>query len=209
MLLAALERRAVDRDQHLRPALGEGFRDFRKPPILADHQAEAEAAERHRAGGGAGVEDALLVEHAVIGQLVLGAARGDAAIVEQEQRVVQPAAVTPRTADHECRAAVGGLGGEGRDGRFAIGDEGGLADQVLGRIAADRELGGDDEIGAEAGGFRAGGADAGDVGLDLPEMEVDLGECDAKGLTSGRHGRKLGAGEGARNECGGPGSGSV
>jgi hypothetical protein len=50
----------------------EGFRDIWEPPILADKHAEAEAAEADGAGGGAGVENALVVEHAVIGEFVLG-----------------------------------------------------------------------------------------------------------------------------------------
>jgi hypothetical protein len=112
VLLRRLEGGAVDGDQDLRPALLQRLRHGGEPPILADHQAEPDAAEDAGAGRGAGGEDALVVEDAVVRQLMLGAAGHHLAAIEQEERVVQPAAVHPGAADDEARAAIGGLGGQ-------------------------------------------------------------------------------------------------
>ena len=151
------------------------------PEVLADHQAEAPAAEGDGAGAGAGVEHALVVEDAVIGQFVLGAAGGDAAAIEDEGGVVKLGAVAPGAADDQAGAAIGRVGGEGFDGGFGGVDEGGLADEVFGRVAADGEFGGDDEVGAHGGGGGAGAADAGEIGVDLADMHIELRECDLHG----------------------------
>ena len=63
-------------------------------------------------GSGPGCEDALFVERAVIGQLVLAGDAGDLAAFEQEGGVVQLAMLGERRADDQRRAAIGGGVGE-------------------------------------------------------------------------------------------------
>jgi hypothetical protein len=65
----------------------------------------------------------------------------------------------PGAADDETRPAVARLLGERLDGLPASGDEGGLEDQVLGRIAGDGELGRDRQVGALPGRLGPGLAD--------------------------------------------------
>jgi hypothetical protein len=65
---------------------------------------------------------------------------------------VAPPAFHPGAADDEARAAIGGLGGQRFDPLRAGLDEGGLEDEVLGRVAGDGEFGGDDQVGAGGGG---------------------------------------------------------
>ena len=61
-------------------------------------------------GIGPGVEDALLVEHAVVRQVDLVAHGRDLAAVEQQMTSCELAVLAPGRADDHARAAVGGLG---------------------------------------------------------------------------------------------------
>ena len=84
-------------------------------------------------------------------------------VVEQERRVVELTVARPGRADQERRSPVAGIPGELAD---AVGDgilKRGLEDQVLGRIARDRELARDHQIGGVRAGLGAGPADALDV----------------------------------------------
>ena len=62
------------------------LRNIRKPHVFADHHAEGLASEGDRRGQGAGFENALLVKHAVIGQVVFERCRFDLAMLDQMQR---------------------------------------------------------------------------------------------------------------------------
>ena len=146
------------------------------------------AAERHRAEDWTGVEHPFVVEHAVIGQLVLGAAGGDAAALEQIGGVVQPVAVVPGAADNQRRTAIGGVGGEVGDRRLAGGDEGRLADQILGRVAGNGKLRRHHQPGPEGGPLRTGAAQTQKIVLHRTDMRVDLGQCDPERLG---HAQKL------------------
>ena len=181
LVLAVLEGGAVDGEQELGAGSGEGFGHGGEPPILTDEQAETETAEVHRHGDGAGGEDALFVEHTVVGELVLFAFGDDFAIVEDEGGVVQSGAVAPGGADDDAGAAVSGVFGEVLGGCFAGGDEGGFEDEVLGRVAGDGEFGGDEEVRAHGGGLRTRGADEGEVFVDGADVAVELGDGDAEG----------------------------
>ena len=127
LMLFRLEGRTIDGDQDFRAGFAQSFGNRREPPILANHQAKAEAAKGNRARRGAGIEHALVVKHAVIRQFMLGAPRGDLPGFQQEQRVENLLAIPPGATHHQARAAIGGLGGERGNFGFAGGDEGGLA----------------------------------------------------------------------------------
>ena len=58
---------SVQDDQHLGPRFIQAFGHVLEPHVFADHDTQARAPERHRAGQGALLEQALFVEHAVIG----------------------------------------------------------------------------------------------------------------------------------------------
>ena len=92
-----------------------------------------------------GRERALLVEDAVVGQLALVVARQDLAVRDHERGVAHAVAVEPRAAHDERQldlaASTLGLG-------LAGAQEGGPQQQVLGRIARDRELRREHELGA-------------------------------------------------------------
>ena len=192
-MLVGLEGRSVDREQHLGAGLAQRLGDGGQPPILADHQPDAEAAEGDGAGHRAGIEDALFVEDAVVRQLVLGAARGDAPALEQEGGVVQPVTIRPGAAHDQPRPAIGGLGRELGDDIGAGGDIGRLAHKVLGQVAADREFRRHHQFGAEARTLGPRGADAFRIGAQRADMRgVDLGKRDLQRVGHDR--RNLGMG---------------
>ena len=133
------------------PDLLEALDDIRRPDVLADRQAEAHAAEidrpRHRPGG----EDALLVEHAVVGQVVLIALGGDGSAVEQQDRVVELAPVPPRRRDQHRRLAGDGFRRQLFHRRFNPVLKKRLQNQIFGRVSRHHQLGKDDQIDTRTG----------------------------------------------------------
>ena len=99
---------------------------------------------------------------------------GDVASVEQHGGVVKQAILAPWRADQNPRTAVIGLGGQFVDAFLDGVLEGALEDKVLGRVAGNRKLPADHQIGA---GFRclgSGGADAVQVAVDIADGRIDL-----------------------------------
>ena len=159
VLLAVLERRAVGDDQDLGPALTQALGDVLEPHVLADHDTQAYRLARgqrqaHRARDRAGLEDALLVEHAVVGQGMLVDPADDGATGEHERGVVEPPAVAPRGTHDQGRAAIGGVAGELIQGVARVLADGRLEHQVLGRVAHQEQLGQHEEIGPGRGPLR-------------------------------------------------------
>ena len=71
-----------------RSGLEQAFTNVGRPDILADRHAQPHPPQRHRSGQRAGGEDALLVEGAVVGQVVLAGDAGDPAMIDQRHRIV-------------------------------------------------------------------------------------------------------------------------
>ena len=179
LLLALPIGRTVGRDQYLGAGLGQAFADLLEPDVLADRQAEPEAAEADRSGQRPDLEDAQLVEDAVIGQLDLVAQGLDLAAVEQRDGVVALVLVRPGRADDDARAAIGGVGGQRLDRPAAGVLEGRLEHQVLRRIAGDEQFRQDHEVGAEAGGLGARFAGLLQVAVDVADHGIELGDRNA------------------------------
>ena len=95
---AAAVGRGIGDEQNFATGLGDAFDRLRLPDILADRNADADAAEIHRPRQGTGRKDAFLVEDAVIRQIHLETERGDAAAVEKRHGVVELAVLQPRRA---------------------------------------------------------------------------------------------------------------
>ena len=183
--------RAVGRDQHLGAGLGQALRDLLEPDVLADRQAEPQPTEADRTRQRSDLEDAKLVEDAVVGQFDLVAQRLDLATVEQRDGVVALALVRPGRADDDARAAIGGVGGQRLDGLAAGVLESRLEHQVLRRIAGDEQLRQDQEIGPGRGGLSARRAGLLHIAVDVADHDVELGGREAKGVGEiCRHGRR-------------------
>ena len=126
-------------------------------------------------GAGPGGEDAFLVEHAVIRQLVLEAQARDLALGQQQRGVVELAVLGPGRAQQHRRAAARGLG-EFLNCALAGGDEGGLQDQILGRVARNEQFRGHHQIGALPFRFLQGALELGEIARDVAHDRVELGD---------------------------------
>ena len=188
VVLVARVRRAVRHDEDFRAGLaqaldhvlvGGGLVD---PDVLADRHADAHALERHGAGRLSGHEHPLLVEHAVVRQVDLVADRSDPPAIEQGAGVVELAVLDPWGADQHRGSAVGRLARQRFDGRAAGRLERGFQHQVFRRIAADEQLGKDDQVGAVGGRAGARLARLRSVAFDVAHGRVELGERDGEAV---------------------------
>jgi hypothetical protein len=184
VLLVGLERRAVRHDQDLGAGFLQALRDVLGPHVLADHTADANLIaaagqrERHRTGNRAGREDPLLVEHAVVRQVVLVAGSDDPAALQKQHGVVELAAIAPGRADDQRRAMIGGVLCERLDGALGIVLQGRLEHQVLRRVADHHELGEHDEVRPRLDRAGARGTDQGEIVLDRADRRIDLRDRD-------------------------------
>ena len=156
--LADVEGRGVDHGQQLGPRLLRQLRRLVEPRVLADQQAHAHAAGLKHAGALPRHEVATLVEHLVVGKLALRVRRDDPAVGEQRCRVVAQGhrdrpgpelagrAILMRMADDDLEPRQGGepSGAVGQRVGARL-HERGPEQQVLRRVAAERELGDDEE----------------------------------------------------------------
>ena len=142
----------VDHEQiSCAPACGRRSRRLRLPDVLADQQAEADAVElEHGRLPSPGCEIALLVEHRVVRQLdSCGGCASDLAVADQRRGVVDRVADVLRIADgttampSHARRAPSRTRASTRARRKPP-----MQQQVLGRIAGERELREQHEIGA-------------------------------------------------------------
>jgi hypothetical protein len=177
--LARVVGRAVDRQQHLRPRGGRAARRLGTPEVLADGDAELDALHLHHAGLRARLEVALLVEHAVVRQGLLAVDDGRAVRPQQDGAVVDGVAVVLGIADEDGHAVQALAEALERLGDVAR--EAAVEQQVLGRIAAQRELREHDEVRAQ-GVVRAPAElqHVRDVGLDVADDGVGLGDGDSR-----------------------------
>ena len=129
---------------------------------------------------GPGLENALLVELAVVGQVDLVALGQRLAGVGDDDRIVDAALALQRRADDDARSAVGRIGNQ-RFGRALAGaQEGGLVDEVLGRITGDEQLGEQDEVGALARRIGPRLARLGEIAGDVADDRIELRDGDAQ-----------------------------
>ena len=167
VVLVQLVRRAVDVDHqaHAGPA-GRGERAAGLPEVLADGQCHVDPAEPDHGQAVARLEVAVLVEDAVVGQVVLEVGGDHVAAEQQRAGVARPAAgggvgagrrrtVGVEVADDDrqvaqtVRGQVGGEVPQRRSGRL---DERTPEDEVLDRVPGEHHLGERDELGAGVGG---------------------------------------------------------
>ena len=182
--LALLVRRAVDGQQQVDAHVSE-FGDGAAvlPDVLADSDADARAVDVEHDGALAGREDAELVEDAVVGQEVLVVAGPDVSAVQHDEAVARLAVgvVGADRADDDVQAAhafVAECGGE-PVGRVPCGrPEGRAQREVLDRIAGERHLREDDDVGAALHGAAREIEDLAGVAVKVADAGVDLRECE-------------------------------
>ena len=190
--LVALVRRGVGHEQNFAARFEDALDRVGTPDVLADRHADAHAAKDDRPRRRAGGEDALLVEHAVIGQVDLEPHRLDPPAVEERHGVVELAVLDPGQADQHRRPAVGGVARQLLASRAAGLLERGLQHQILGRIAGEIELRRQHDVGAEGGGLLARFAQAVAIARDVADDRGDLGERNDEAVADGSgHGPRL------------------
>ena len=175
--LAGVEGRGVDVDDDR----GAGERGVAGgavgvPDVLADGGGDRDAADDEARRPRARLEVALLVEDAVVWEALLAVAGDDAPAVDEGGAVVEHA-VELEAADDE-RGQPLRVARERLEGGDGLVDERRAQQQVLGRVAADRELGEGDEVGVALGGAARGVEDQRAVAREVADGAVDLGERD-------------------------------
>ena len=125
----------------------------------------------------AGLEVALLVEDAVVGQVHLAVDRVHAAAGEHRARVVD---VVGELGKADQGHDPVGPGGDPVQRCACIGEEVLLEQEVLRRIPGDRELGKQDQLGARLAGLLQAGDDLPFVARDVADGHVELAERDLK-----------------------------
>ncbi len=174
-----MERGSVDVNDEPRPGSARLGRRAFDPDVLADAERRRDPLDRYDGGAGAWGKITLLVEDAVVRELLFVVSLGYHASPDQGAGVVQAARVRMRMAQDDrdprnrTRDPLQGLcygPGEAR-----------AQEQVLGGIARQSQLGEDDEPGAQGiARLRCGLDHARRVARDVADPEVELGERDAQ-----------------------------
>ncbi len=150
------------------------------PGVLADGQADGHAVQVEGGVLLGGLEVAHLVEDVVVRQQHLVAALDDAAVLEHRGGVGGPPAVggggAGEVADDDGDAV--GAGGQLADGLLIGAQEGGAFGEVLGGIAAEGQLGQQDQVGPALGGLADGVLGPAQIPLNVADGRVNLSERD-------------------------------
>ena len=156
----------------------------RLPDVLADAHPDRDPVELEDGGLCAALEVALLVEDAVVGQVHLAVDGRDLAVGEHRRGVVDVlGALGKADQRHDPARARGQL--VKRRGRLL--EEGRLQQQVLGWVAAQRQLGEDDQRGARVASRRGLLGDLRGVAVDVAHGRVDLRQRDPQQVLSRGH----------------------
>ena len=156
----------------------QAHRDARLPDVLADRQPDRDAVDLDDRGAGAALEVADLVEDAVVRQVDLAVVRLHRSVGEDRGGVVDVQAALGVADD---RDDAGRVLRDALDRRARVGEEVLLQQQVLGRVAGDRQLGEEDHLGSRAARAAQAVADLRLVAGDVADDGVDLGQRDAQG----------------------------
>ena len=187
LALAEVVRRGREVDDQRRTVTRRGMRRaVRHPDVLADRQTHTLAGHVNDHGTVARDERALLVEHAVVRQRHLVEARLDLAVAQQVRGVAHARGARVRAADDD------------RDGQtdrefgnrcLARRHERRAQHEILGRIAADRKLRRDDQLGTLFGGTVDRSADQRGIAGEVADRRIKLGEREAHACSLLRFGR--------------------
>ena len=130
-----------------------------------------------RVGLVAGREVAGLVEHRVVRQQTLAVGAEHPAVGAHGGGVEQVEVLVDVAEHGDAPSRVAGQAGQRR---LVVGDEAGLEDEVLGRVAGDRQLGEGGDVAAGLLGQVVGVEDLGDVAVEVTDGRVELRQGDAQ-----------------------------
>ena len=199
VVLVQLVRRPVDVHDQAHPrARGRGEGSARLPQVLADGQRDVDAVpvdrESYDLQRVAGNEVPVLVEDAVVGQVVLEVRRVHPTVAQHGERIAGTAAggrlgADPRRTvgvevadDHGdvAQPVLGQVAGQRLHGRLRRGHERLTEDEVLDRIAGQHHLREGDQVGAGLGRLAGPAAHQSRVASEVAHGRVYLGEGEAQ-----------------------------
>ncbi len=160
-----------------------GDRPVGRPGVLADDDTHPHPADDEElAFVGAGHEVPLLVEDAVVGEEALAVDAPHRPLAAHRGRVEQVAA---RVHEADDGRAPPRAGGQLLQGGLVVGDEAGLEEQVLGRVAGDGQLREHGQVTALGLGRVEGGEDPAQVPVEVAHDQVQLagGDPNARHVT--------------------------
>ena len=177
--LAGVEGRRVDVDNDLGAgvALDGGGADG-IPDVLADVDADVAAVDDINGTEVAAPEVAVLIEHAVVGQVHLAVPVEDTTVVDDGGGVGDVVADLDASDDD---GDAPGRGGDALDGGGVVGKEGWLEEEVLGRIAGNGKLREGNQVGVGGPGLVNQLDDAGGVAGNVADGGVELAEGQPEG----------------------------
>ena len=179
LLKAERIRRTIDDYDELRACLLRGDRGIGLPDVFADQDGDTNAVQLHDAGFAPVFEVALLVEHAVVRQFLLAIVGERLAIADQRRRVVDVRAGVLGVADHDADPA--GFCSHALERGGDLLTQAVVKQQILGRIAAEREFRKQNQIGFESvAGFSRRVDHALRVAGDIADEQIELSERDAE-----------------------------
>jgi hypothetical protein len=173
-------------------------------PASAWVDPDRDAVELEERRLGAGLEVALLVEHAVVGQEHLAVDGPDLAVGQHGGRVVDVVGALGEADQRHDVADVRSQLVQRRAGGVA---EVRLQQEVLGRVAGQGQLGEHDELRAGLPRTRGRVGDPGGVPVDVADDRVDLRQRDAQRLRPNRHRAQYAAGGAGRTRLHGAAQG--
>jgi len=171
--------RGIGRDDNLRASCTGGPRRFGSPHIFADDHTNSDSGHFDDQRLITRNEIATLVEDGVVGQVPLVVGAENLPVAQPGYRVVALVGFGTGMADDDVDTAY--FGGNLGQRRVTCAHETGAQYQVFGRIARQRQFREYDQVGTQpVTRLRNLREDAIPVAGDLTDLEVVLGECDAK-----------------------------
>ncbi len=150
----------------------------RRPDILADADPDRPGAKAVHGGEPAGPEVAFLVEDPVVRQGALPIDMPDCPFMKEQGRVVEVVALSEGRTNNQSLRRV--AGGQPQNCRLHIFEETMVVEQILGRIAGQREFRERDEIGGRRREGRDSLVDRPEICIEIPDRGIDLRESQSK-----------------------------
>jgi hypothetical protein len=178
-LLVHVKWRGIERQQDFGAGTPGRLGSTALPYIGTDIDPATDTGDLHHAGFMPGIEVAFFVKHLVIGQPVLAIRGLDTSLPQQRCCIEVTTVIAQGMADDQrqrcfaCQLCQGCL-----TGPIEIRAQ----QQILGRIAAQCQLGGEQHVSSQLQRLAGGIEDAPGIALNVTDSDVDLGDCYAKCL---------------------------
>ncbi len=148
----AVVRRPIWNQQDFSACLFQTFAHLIGPCVFTNRNAKAHTTETHRTRIGPSIEDTLFIENAIVWQVDLVTQALNVAVVEQCDGVVELFLFGPWQANEQCGTTISRFFGQAFQFTLTGSYEGWLQDQILWRIASQKQFRIQNQISALFGG---------------------------------------------------------